>query len=45
LVALCRPLIAAPRLLGISIADFNPDRDADGSQASRMVNALGELLS
>lgn len=44
LVALCRPLAAAPNLLGISVADFNPDRDANGSHAARVVDALAELL-
>jgi arginase len=43
LVALCRPLIAAPNLLGVSVADFNPDRDADGSHAVRVVEALESL--
>ena len=27
LVALVRPLVAAPNLLGVSVADFNPDKD------------------
>ncbi|MDP9189111.1 MAG: arginase family protein [Actinomycetota bacterium] len=43
LLALTRPLTAAPNLLGISVADFNPDRDADGTHAARVVEAL-ELL-
>ena len=34
LAALIRPLVAAPNLLGVSVADFNPDRDADGSHAA-----------
>jgi arginase family enzyme len=40
LVALVRPLAAAPNLLGISVADFNPDRDVDGTDADRVVEAL-----
>jgi arginase len=44
LVALIRPLVAAPNLLGISVADFNPDRDADGTNAARIVEALESAL-
>jgi arginase family enzyme len=40
LVALVRPLAAAPNLAGVSIADFNPDRDPDGAHAERVVEAL-----
>jgi arginase len=40
LVALCRPLAAAPNLLGASVADFNPDRDPDGTHAARVIEAL-----
>jgi arginase len=43
LVALVRPLVGAPNLLGVSVADFNPDRDADGTHAARVVEALGSL--
>jgi arginase len=43
LVALARPLIAAPNLVGISIADFEPDRDPDGAHAARIVEALAAL--
>jgi arginase family enzyme len=43
LVALARPLVAAPDLLGVSVADFNPDRDADGRHAARVVEALESL--
>jgi arginase family enzyme len=39
-VALCRPLAAAPNLLGASVADFNPDRDPGGAHAARVVEAL-----
>jgi arginase family enzyme len=44
LVALVRPLVAAPNLLGISVADFNPDRDPEGTHAARVVQALESLL-
>ena len=44
LVALTRPLVAAPNLLGISVADFNPDRDAEGTYAARVVEALESAL-
>jgi arginase len=40
LVALARPLAAAPNLVGVSVADFNPDRDPDGAHAARVVEAL-----
>ena len=40
LTALLRPLVAAPNLLGASVADFNPDRDPDGTYAARVVEAL-----
>lgn len=43
--ALVRPLVAAPNLLGVSVADFNPDRDADGTHAARVVEALGSLFT
>ena len=44
LVGLAAPLAAAPNLVGVSVADFNPDRDPDGAQARRVVDALAELL-
>ncbi len=44
LVALCRPLAAAPNLVGVSVADFNPDRDPDGAHANRVVGALYATL-
>ena len=43
LLALMRPLVAAPNLLGLSVADFNPDRDADGTHAARVGEALESL--
>jgi arginase family enzyme len=44
LAELSAPLAAAPNLIGVSIADFNPDRDPDGAQARRVVDALVALL-
>jgi len=43
-VALVRPLLASDALVGASVADFNPDLDADGSQARRVVEALQASL-
>ena len=43
LVALVRPLVAASNLLGASVADFNPDRDINGTYAARVVQALESL--
>jgi arginase len=43
LLDLVKPLVAAPNLLGVSVADFNPDRDADGTQAVRIVEILESL--
>jgi len=44
LIALVRPLVGAPNLLGVSVADFNPDGDADGVYAAGVVDALVSLL-
>jgi len=44
LVALAAPLVAAPNLIGVSVADFNPDHDADGKHARSVVEALERLL-
>ena len=43
LIALLRPIVAAPNLLGASVADFNPDRDINGTYAARVVQALESL--
>jgi arginase len=43
LVELLRPLAGAPNLLGVSVADFNPERDVDGTHADRVVDALASL--
>jgi arginase len=45
LIALARPLASAANLLGISVADFNPDKDADGTGAGQVVDALASLLA
>jgi len=45
LSALVRPLVAAPDLVGVSVADFNPDRDPDGAYADRVVELLESLLT
>jgi len=44
LAAVLTPLTAAPRLLGVSVADFRPDLDPDGSQAARLVALLDRTL-
>jgi arginase len=43
LVALVGPLAGAPNLLGVSVADLNPDLDPDGTSAARAVDALESL--
>jgi arginase len=45
LVALARPLAGAPNLIGVSVADYNPDRDGDGTHARAIVEALEDLLT
>jgi arginase len=44
LVALVEPLAATPTLLGVSIADFNPDRDPGGTHARQVVEGLATML-
>ena len=44
-VSLNQPLAAASNLRGISIADFNPDRDPDGAHAARVVDAVAATCS
>lgn len=43
LIALARPLATAPNLVGLSVADFNPDRDTDGRHAARIVDAIASI--
>jgi arginase len=45
LADLLAPLFAAPRLLGVSVADFRPDLDPDGRHAATLVGLLRPLLS
>jgi arginase len=45
LVALVRPLVAQPNLLGVSVSDFNPDRDVEGSHAAAVAEALESLFT
>jgi arginase len=44
LIGLVRPLVAAPNLLGVSVADFNPDQDPDGRSAAQVVEALVSMF-
>ena len=44
LVAIARPLLASQALVGISVADFNPDLDEEGVYARRVVQALAEIV-
>ncbi|MFC0033932.1 arginase family protein [Micromonospora chaiyaphumensis] len=41
---LLAPLVAGPRLLGVSIADFRPDLDPDGTHAATLVELFRRLL-
>jgi arginase len=43
-LALARPFLASPWLVGIDVSDFNADRDDDGLHARRAVDALCDLL-
>jgi len=45
LVELVHPLAASPGLVGVSVADLNPDLDPDGRHARRTVDALAEILA
>lgn len=44
LAAVLEPLAAAPRLLGVSVADFRPDLDPSGSYAARVTDLLARCL-
>jgi arginase family enzyme len=44
IAGLVRPLAVVPGLAGVSLADFNPERDPDGVHAARVVDLLGALL-
>jgi arginase len=43
--ALLRPLVGSRRLVGLSVADFVPDKDADGSYARRLVDLVANLFT
>ena len=43
-MALARPLMASDELVGVSVTDFNPDLDEDGTHARRIVDALASTL-
>jgi arginase len=45
LTALLAALGADPRLVGVTVADFRPDLDADGSYARRIVDMLAVTLA
>jgi arginase len=42
---LLRPLASSPALVGISVADYVPDKDSDGHHARRLVELVGGLLA
>jgi arginase len=42
---LARVLLASSALVGLSVADFNPDLDEDGSYARRIIDALASALA
>jgi arginase len=42
--ALLRALISSPALVGLSIADFEPDKDPDSQHARRIVDLTARLL-
>jgi arginase len=44
LTALLAPLVRDPRCLGITLACYNPDLDADGSGATKVVEMLAEVV-
>jgi arginase len=43
--ALLRPLVGSQRLVGLSIADFVPDKDPDGRYARRLVDLVASLFA
>ena len=43
--ALLRPLVRSRRLVGLSVADFVPDKDADGRYARRLVDLVAGLFT
>ena len=45
LVAVLRPLVAAPNWTTLTICEVNPDHDPDGSSMRRLSQALADVLS
>jgi len=43
--ALLRPLIGSRRVVGLSVADFVPDKDPDGRYARRLVDLVASLFA
>jgi arginase len=43
--ALLRPLVGSRSLVGLSVADFVPDKDPDGSYARRLVDLVAGLFA
>jgi arginase len=43
--ALLRPLVGSGRIAGLSVADFVPDKDADGRYARRLVDLVAGLFA
>ena len=43
--ALLRPLVGSGRLVGLSVADFVPDKDPDGRYARRLVDLVASLFT
>ena len=43
--ALLRPLVRSRRLVGLSVADFVPDKDPDGRYARRLVDLVASLFT
>ena len=43
--ALLHPLVGSRRLVGLSVADFVPDKDADGNYARRLVDLVASLFT
>ncbi len=42
---LLRPMLSAPALIGVSVADFRPDLDPDGTAAARVAGLLTEVMA
>jgi arginase len=45
LAAVLRELTSEPALIGVSVADFRPDLDPDGSAARQVVGLLAAILA